>query len=98
MEFQIFHVPMARSTRPVWLYFELQELYGTAGDLPGLEITYVDMDKFRVEKSAEFLSKNPNGKVPLLVDTSRDVVMWESGAIFYYILDLCDVQGPILYN
>ncbi len=93
MVLKIFHVPKARSTRPVWLYYELEELYGP-GHLPELELVFVDMNKFRTEKSAEYLSKNPNGKVPLLVDTDRDVTVWESGAIVNYLLDL----GPILLN
>ena len=68
MVLKIHHVPLARSTRPIWLYFELLELY-ESGKLPELEIIYVDMNTFRTEKSPEFLAKNPNGKVPLLVKT-----------------------------
>ena len=84
----------ARSTRPVWLYYELQELYGP-GHLPELQIAFVDMNEFRSKKSAEFLSQNPNGKVPLLVDTDRDVIMWESGAIVNYLLDLFDADDRL---
>jgi glutathione S-transferase len=66
MVLKIHHVPLARSTRPIWLYYELLELY-ESGKLPELEIVYVDMNKFRTDKSPDFLAKNPNGKVPLLV-------------------------------
>jgi glutathione S-transferase len=94
MVLKIHHVPLARSTRPIWLYFELKELY--EGSLPDLEIEYVDMNKFRVEKSVEYLARNPNGKVPLLEDTDRDVVLWESCAIVYYLLDLFDPEDRLV--
>jgi GST-like protein len=37
------------------------------------------------QKSPEFLAKNPNGKIPALVD--EDVVVFESGAILEYLAD-----------
>lgn len=37
------------------------------------------------QKSPEFLAKNPNGKIPALVDD--DVVVFESGAILEYLAD-----------
>jgi GST-like protein len=37
------------------------------------------------QKSPEFLAKNPNGKIPALVD--EDVVIFESGAILEYLAD-----------
>ena len=78
----------------MWLYFELLELYGSE-HLPELQIAYVDMNEFRTKKSSEFLSQTPNGKVPLLVDSDRDVAMWESGAIVNYLLDLFDVEDRL---
>ena len=95
MVLKIHHVPLARSTRPIWLYYELKELYAGNGSLPDLEIEYVDMNKFRVEKSPEYLARNPNGKVPLLEDTDRDLVLWESCAIVYYLLDLFDPDDKL---
>jgi glutathione S-transferase len=56
---------------------------------------YVDMDKFRQEKSAEYLALNPNGKVPLLVDEINGVNVWESCAIVYYLLDLFDPEEKL---
>jgi GST-like protein len=37
------------------------------------------------QKSPEFLAKNPNGKIPALVDD--DIIVFESGAILEYLAD-----------
>lgn len=39
------------------------------------------------QKSPEYLAKNPNGKIPALVDGEHDVVVFESGAILEYLAD-----------
>jgi len=39
------------------------------------------------QKSPEYLAKNPNGKIPALVDQDEGVVVFESGAILEYLAD-----------
>src|SRR5829696_909984 len=50
----------------------------------GLPLERVHMNVFKGElRTAEFLSKNPNGKIPVLEDD--DFVLWESNAMLGYI-------------
>ena len=55
----------------------------------GLEIERSDIGgAFGGNDGAEYLSRNPNGKIPTLID--KDYVLWESNAIVRY---LCDQYG-----
>ncbi|MCY1083091.1 glutathione S-transferase family protein [Archangium lansingense] len=50
----------------------------------GLPVTFVTVDMMKGEhKSPEFLSRNPNGKVPTLDD--EGFCLWESNAILCYL-------------
>ena len=72
---KIYHAPMTRSLRVIWLCEEL-----------GLPITVEPISfhpDFRF--SQEWLARNPVGKVPVLEDD--DFSMFESGAMMQYILD-----------
>lgn len=72
---KIYHVPGTRSARILWLCAEL--------DLP-LEVEPISFKpEFRM--SAQWLAKNPVGKVPVMED--GDLQMFESGAMMQYILD-----------
>eukprot|EP01062_Namystynia_karyoxenos_P040208 TRINITY_DN29334_c0_g1_i1.p1 TRINITY_DN29334_c0_g1~~TRINITY_DN29334_c0_g1_i1.p1 ORF type:complete len:278 (+),score=89.10 TRINITY_DN29334_c0_g1_i1:83-835(+) len=87
---RLWHMPGSRSTRPLWLWHELQELYS---GLPELQVQRLDPAAFRVQKPRWFLQRNPNGKVPLLEDTASGRSMWDSGAISLALLDRFDTRG-----
>ncbi len=72
---RIYHVPMTRSVRVIWLCEEL-----------GLDYEVIPVDfsaEFRM--SDEWLRMNPVGKVPVLTD--GDLTLFESGAMVQYLLD-----------
>ena len=72
---RIYHVPMTRSGRVIWLCEEL-----------GLEYEKIPISfspEFRM--SPVWLEKNPVGKVPVLED--GNLTMFESGAMVQYLLD-----------
>ena len=72
---KIYHAPMTRSLRVIWLCEEL--------GLP-IEIETISFHpEFRF--SEEWLSRHPVGKVPVMEDD--DFSMFESGAMIQYILD-----------
>jgi len=50
----------------------------------GSPVEFIPVDLFKGEnRTPEFLSKNPNGKVPVLIDGDR--VLWESTAIMVHL-------------
>lgn len=72
---KLYHAPITRSTRIIWLCEEL--------GLP-LEVETIPFTpEYRF--SEEWLARNPVGKVPVLED--GDLTMFESGAMVQYILD-----------
>ena len=85
----LYHVPMFRSSRALWMFYELKELYGTR--IPDLELHELDPSTFRTKKPAELLKYNPNGKVPTMIHNS--IVMWDSCAICLYFLDNFDLDN-----
>eukprot|EP01134_Creolimax_fragrantissima_P002156 CFRG2156T1 len=111
----LYHVPGFRSSRVLWLYYELMELYNRLcqrndgdcedGDCigaclkrqPALIVNeFTDANCFRNKKPEWFLEMNPNGKVPVMVDTNTNVTLFESGAICFYLLDQYDPEGLLL--
>lgn len=72
---KIFHVPGTRSTRPIWLCYELSLTF---------DVELIDFSpKYR--NSEEWRAISPAGKVPAMID--GDVRMIESGAMVDYILE-----------
>ena len=72
---RIYHVPLTRSVRIIWLAEAL-----------GLEYEKVPVDfspEYRA--SAEWRALNPVGKVPVLTD--GDLTLFESGAMIQYLLE-----------
>ena len=75
MSIILYHHPYSRATNTVWMLEEVGVDY---------ELRWVDIMKGE-QKSADFLAKNPMGKLPTLVD--GDLVMSESAAIALYLAD-----------
>jgi len=71
----LYHSPQSRSIRPRWLLEEIGAPYEVK------TISLADGD----QKKPDYLSLNPNGAVPTLVD--GDLVLWESAAICQYLAD-----------
>ncbi len=57
-------------------------------ELIGAPYTLARIDYFAGEhKAADYLALNPNGTLPTLTDTGRDLILWESNAILQYAAD-----------
>jgi glutathione S-transferase len=82
---EIYHVPGTRGVRPIWLCAEL-----------GVDYRVIDVDfSASYRSSPEWRRMNPVGKVPVMVDTDADGLMFfESGAMVQYLLDRFD-QGSL---
>ena len=72
---RLYYAPQTRSIRPRWLLEEL----GAPYELVRLDLSVGD------QKKAEYLTLNPNGTVPTLVDD--DLILYESAAIVQYLAD-----------
>ncbi len=72
---QIYHAPMTRGMRVIWLCEELSLPY---------EVTKIDFSP-AYRATPEWRALNPVGKVPVLTD--GETTMFESGAMLQYILD-----------
>lgn len=70
---KVFHVPLTRSLRVLWLLEELGLPY---------EVELIDRADL---KNEDFLKLNPLARVPALID--GDVTLFESGAILQYLLE-----------
>ncbi len=81
--FVLHHAPRSRSDRILWLLEEAGAAY---------EVARHDLEK-RTQKAAGYLSVNPFGKVPALIDRGpdgswQDVAVTESLAICAYVADV----------
>jgi len=72
---RLYYARQTRSIRPRWLLEEL----GAPYELVRLDLSVGD------QKKAEYLTLNPNGTVPTLVDD--DLILFESAAIVQYLAD-----------
>ncbi len=78
---EIYHAPMTRGIRPIWVCEEL-----------GLPYSVVPVDfSSEYRASPAWRRMNPVGKVPVLVD--GDLTLFESGAMVQYLVDRYGGQG-----
>ncbi|CAM1501378.1 Fc.00g105400.m01.CDS01 [Cosmosporella sp. VM-42] len=49
-------------------------------------------------KEEPYISINPNGRVPAIIDPNKDVTIWESGAIIDYLVDTYDSYAALHYT
>ena len=89
MSLTLYHVPRFRSSRSLFMFYELKNIYGDK--IPDLNLVQFDPNTFRTNKPKDFLALNPNGKVPTLSD--GDIVMFDSCAICLYLLDTLDTDN-----
>lgn len=74
---RFYHAPRTRGIRPIWLCEELGIDY---------EVEMIDFtQEFRA--TPEWRKISPLGKVPVMVDTANDLLMYESCAMVQYLLD-----------
>lgn len=74
---RFYHAPRTRGIRPIWLCEELGIDY---------EVEMIDFtQEFRV--TPQWRKISPLGKVPVMVDTANDLLMYESCAMVQYLLD-----------
>ena len=86
----LFHWPGSRSSRVLWLLYELKEHYSELD----FQLHTFSAD-FRTNKPQWFLNMNPNGKVPFLVDNLQKVRMFDGCAICLYLWETYDVDGRL---
>lgn len=80
---KLYGAPNTRAVRALWVLEEL-----------GLDYEYTVIDLLSGEgQSAEFLSLNPNGKVPVLLD--GDLTLLETNAICTYLADRSPQAGLV---
>ena len=64
--------------------------YKTSVTLEELELPYnvhvINLQK-QDQKKPEFLKMNPNGRIPVIVDTEEDITIFESGAQLIYLVE-----------
>ena len=80
---QLYGFGNSRSFRVIWMFKEL-----------GIDFDYIQLNPFKGDLEEEsFLSLNPSGKVPVLVD--ENLVLTESAAIITYLGDKYPNSGLV---
>ena len=63
----------------------------------GVPYDAVDMPLSDVKKP-EYLAVNPNGRIPAIHDSNTDITIWESGAIFLYLIERYDSKHKFSFG
>ncbi|KAF4465055.1 glutathione-s-transferase theta gst [Fusarium albosuccineum] len=63
----------------------------------GIPYEIIEIGFFDVKKEP-LISLNPNGRVPAIQDPNKDIVLWESGAIVDYLIDVYDKNAVLHYT
>ncbi|KAI0903460.1 glutathione S-transferase [Ustulina deusta] len=72
--------------KAVWLFEELGLNY--------------EIKSFRFDdvKKKPFIDINPNGRVPAIEDPNTGLTLWESGAIYQYLIEVYDTEKQLSYE
>jgi glutathione S-transferase len=62
----------------------------------GLPYEVIDL-QFSELKKPDFLAINPNGRMPAIHDPNINLTLWETGAIFEYLLEKYDTENRISF-
>ncbi|KAI1501405.1 glutathione S-transferase [Biscogniauxia marginata] len=54
--------------------------------------------RFDDVKKKPFIDINPNGRVPAIEDPNTDLTLWESGAIYQYLVEQYDTDRRLTYG
>ncbi|KAK3331204.1 glutathione S-transferase [Apodospora peruviana] len=67
--------------------------------LEELSLNYV-VKSFRFDdvKKPPFINVNPNGRVPAIEDPNTGLTLWESGAIYQYLIEVYDTAHKLSYT
>ncbi|KAK3303771.1 glutathione S-transferase [Chaetomium strumarium] len=67
--------------------------------LEELELNY-EIESFRFDdvKKPPFINLNPNGRVPAIEDPNTGLTLWESGAIYQYLIEVYDKDKRLTYD
>ena len=86
---EIYHGTTGSGPNPLKAIFILEEL----------EIPYsIKWMPYKDIKSEPYISLNPNGRLPSMVDPNTEVTLFESGAIVEYLTETYDTDSKISYN
>ena len=90
----LFHVPKTISSPIVQILLELH-LVGNNKNNNSSPCIKIQEMTFAELKTPSHLSINPMGTSPTFQDTDNGIVIWESGALLDYLLDMYDTQHTI---
>ena len=89
-EIQLYSLGTPNGIKVTWLLEELNDLLGVEYDAYKIDI--LELEQF----GSDFVSMNPNSKIPVMIDTSFDppIRVFESGNILLYLAEKYDAFLP----